>query len=153
MTTRAQATDPALTCRLLAGEGVPSKDSVGVRFVLTNAGSQVVHVLDWYTPLEGMRSDMFKVTQGSTALAYQGPLIKRGQPRRESYRTIEPGESLARQVDLARYYDFGPQGTYTVALDTRIHDVVLKASELPRARSGHVALELECESLRIEISR
>ena len=49
-------------------------------------------MLTWYTPLEGMAGEILQVTRDGAKLPYQGILAKRGDPTREEYVTIEPGE-------------------------------------------------------------
>jgi hypothetical protein len=46
-------------------------------------------------------------------------MAKRGDPAKESYRVIEPGESLEARIDLAEGYDVSRPGTYTVAFEWR----------------------------------
>ena len=103
---------------LIAELGVPaSLDSglvVPVVFNLTNASLDGLYVLKWFTPLEGIAGDIFRVERDDLEVPYRGILVKRGPPMPEDYVWLEAGESVSADVDLAESYDFAQAGQYTI---------------------------------------
>lgn len=143
---------PDLACRLEAEPGAVAGGPVKVRFALSNRGSRAVRVLRWLTPLEGFWSDVFDVSSGGRKLAYEGPMMKRGDPGAEDYVEIAPGKSVNAVVDLAGPYDLRQAGTYEVAFTRGLADVVPSGDRFPRPRDQHRRKNLECAPLRIEVA-
>ena len=83
-------------------------------FTLTNTSSDGFYVLKWFTPLEGIAGDIFRVERDGAELPYRGKLVKRGPPISEDYVWLEAGESVSAEVDLAEGYDFSQAGQYTI---------------------------------------
>lgn len=142
---------PDLACRLEALPGAVAGGPVKVRFTLTNRGTRPVRVLKWHTPLEGFWSDVFDVSLAGTKLAYEGPLMKRGDPSPEDYAEIAPGKSVTAVVDLAGPYDLRRPGTYRVAFTRGLMDVVRDGESLPRARGTQKKRALACEAIDVVV--
>jgi peptidyl-Lys metalloendopeptidase len=87
---------------------------VKVTFTLTNTLSEGFFVLKWFTPLEGLAGDIFRVQQDGVDLPYRGKLVKRGTPVSEDYVWIDAGGLVSAEVDLAEGYDFSQAGQYTL---------------------------------------
>lgn len=83
-------------------------------FTLTNESSAPINVLKWNTPLEGIKSDMFRVEGTAEPCAYLGRVYKRGLPRAEDYIAIQPGEDVSAEVDFLEAYDVSKAGNYRV---------------------------------------
>ena len=83
-------------------------------FTLTNTSSDGFFVLKWFTPLEGMAGDIFRVEHDGAELSYRGKLVKRSPPKSEDYVWLEAGESASAEIDLAKGYDFSQTGQYTI---------------------------------------
>jgi heat shock protein HslJ len=83
-------------------------------FTLTNTSSEGFYVLKWFTPLEGIGGDIFRVERDGAELPYHGKLVKRGPPLSEDYVWLDAGQSVSAEVNLAEGYDFSQAGTYTV---------------------------------------
>lgn len=52
----------------------------GFGFTLENLSDETVYVLKWFTPLEGLFGDIFRITRDSEEIPYTGPMVKRGDP-------------------------------------------------------------------------
>ncbi|HEX7957305.1 MAG TPA: M35 family metallopeptidase [Pyrinomonadaceae bacterium] len=116
---------PELEGRLVATkQQFKSGDDKTLDFELTNRGDEDVHVLTWYTPLEGLWSDCLEVTRDGERVPYDGPLAKRGQPTENDYVLIPAGQTVSRSFALHRAYNVSPPGQYDVALDTEVQDYV-----------------------------
>ena len=143
---------PDLSCRLEAEPGAVAGGPVKVRFTLSNRGAKAVRVLKWQTPLEGFWSDLFDVTLGARKLAYEGPLMKRGDPGAEDYVEVAPGRSATAVVDLAGPYDLTRAGTYQVAFTRGLADVVREGETVPRPRDAHRRRPLACEAIDVVVA-
>ena len=115
---------PELEGRLVSAKEYKSSDDKPLEFELTNRGDEDVHVLTWYTPLEGLWSDCLAVTRDGQRVPYDGPLAKRGQPTEKDYVLVPAGQTVSSSFDLHRAYDVSVPGQYDVALDTEVQDYV-----------------------------
>jgi heat shock protein HslJ len=106
--------ESALIATIEAPESLPTGAVVKVRFTLTNTSSVGFFVLKWFTPLEGLAGDIFRVQRDGVDLPYRGKLVKRGPPISEDYVRIDAGGSISAEVDLAEGYDFSQAGQYTL---------------------------------------
>ncbi|HEY0782088.1 MAG TPA: protease [Thermoanaerobaculia bacterium] len=116
---------------------------VRLAFTLENLSAEPVWVLVWYTPLEGIKGDIFRVSRDGTALRYQGPMVKRGDPSVDAYRRVEPGKPLTAEVDLARAYDLSAPGVYRVELTGPLRDVAQQGEAVPCKRDEQRPLEVQ----------
>lgn len=115
---------------------------VMVEFTLTNRGTEAVSVLSWYTPAEGLRSDVFTVTRGGEQLHYRGIMAKRLDPPREAYLQLGPGESHRVMLDLTAGYGVKGAGDYSVVFDGVLDDVAGPGAALPVPVGDQQAHEL-----------
>ena len=143
---------PDMACRLEAEPGAVAGGPVKVRFTLSNRGARAVRVLEWHTPLEGFWSDVFEVSRDGRKLAYEGPLMKRGDPVRDDYVEIAPGKSVSAVVDLAGPYDLRRAGTYRVAFTRGLMDVARENEAYPRGRDAHRKRALACEPIDVVVA-
>lgn len=143
---------PDLACRLEALPGAVAGGPVAVRFTLSNRGSRPVRVLRWQTPLEGFWSDVLEVTFDGKKLAYEGPLMKRGDAIRDDYVEVAPGKAVAAVVDLAGPYDLRRPGTYRVVFTRGLMDVVRDGEAFPRGRDAHRKRALACEAIDVVVA-
>jgi hypothetical protein len=141
----------SLECTLEMDEIYPVGEPVNLWFELHNQTDHPLYVLIWYTPLEGMAGEIFRVTRNGQELRYQGVLAKRGDPSREEYVAIEPGGATSAQVDLRTGYDLSMPGSYQVQLTTGLRDVADDASLVPRKRDEHQPQSLSCNTVRFNI--
>jgi hypothetical protein len=143
-------TDSQLVATLAAPASLRRGDPVRVEFTLTNASDLDLYVLQWYTPLEGIWGEIFRVTRDGRAIPYEGPLVSRGAPLPEEYVFLEPGASVSATVDLSPVYDFSEPGTYTIAFQSpRISHVAQNEAEM--ATSVEELHPVDMPSNRVEI--
>lgn len=132
--------DPAIRFFLEAQERYVIGGPVEIRFTLENLSSGPLYVLKWYTPLEGLKGDIFRVTRDGVEIRYEGMMVKRADPRKEDYVRLGPRESVSAAVDLASTYDLSKEGRYFVEFTGRFHDVVREGEEVPRAMAKHTGV-------------
>jgi hypothetical protein len=101
---------------------LPDGDSVELEFTLINHSETGVYVLKWYTPLEGVAGEIFRVERDGQPIPYEGPLVMRGDPTPDAYVFLDAGASVSATVDLAAagetgipVYDFSEPGAYAIA--------------------------------------
>ncbi|PTL80874.1 protease [Vitiosangium sp. GDMCC 1.1324] len=141
-----------LECALSVPATVRSGEPVEVRFQLTNRTAQPLYVLTWRTPLEGLRGNDFQITRDGTDIAYQGPMVKRGNPSAQSYVTIAPGASVDGKVDLALAYDLKQPGRYRIAFRGQLMDVADKQAEVPRTLDLLKSTPVQCPVVETTIT-
>lgn len=138
-------------CTLEAEETYVIGEPVNLRFSLHNQTDRTLYVLTWYTPLEGIAGEIFRVTRDGDEVAYRGILAKRGDPSRDEYAVVEPGAEVSAAVDLAEDYDLSQAGRYHVEFTSRLHDVTDDGTLIPRKRDDHRPQELPCNAVSFEI--
>ena len=145
----AASPEPRVTGRL---EADPQSGRSYVRFTLCNETDAAVAVLRWYTPFEGFFGDVFAVTrEDGAAVAYRGPMAKRGDPERSSYLVLEPRECRSVSIDVSRAYSLGA-GAYSVRFERGLSDVA-PVGQFPRPRDRHQALPLSCGPVTLRPQR
>jgi hypothetical protein len=123
-----------------------------IRFTLSYRGKAPLYVLDGHTPLEGMQGHLFDVTRDGKEVPYRGMMVKRGDPGKESYHRLDPGQSLEARVSLAEGYDLSLPGTYTVTFDWRGRgDATLEAAQVPRPRGDHAGPKLRSNTVTFTV--
>lgn len=141
-----------LSCALSAPKSVKAGEPVEVVFRLTNPTSKPLYVLDWHTPLEGLRNDIFQVTRDGTELEYAGPMMKRAPPGADDYVTVEPGASVEGRVNLALTYDFTKPGQYQIAFRGPLMDVATDKAALPSGMGGFHELAVTCNPVATTVT-
>lgn len=127
-------------------------EPVEVEFTLTNQTETGLYVLKWYTPLEGIAGEIFRVERNRQPIPYQGPLVSRGAPTGEDYVFLEPGGSASATVDLATAYDFSDPGEYTIAfISPRISHVARSEEEMATSMDDLGPVEIASDSIVVEI--
>lgn len=139
--------------RLTARETYSAGEPVTIGFTLENLSDVPLWVLTWYTPLEGIRGSIFRVTRDGREIPYQGPMVKRGDPDQDEYLLVQPGAPVSAEVDLARGWDLSVPGTYRVELEGRIHDVAREGERVPRPRGVHRGGDAKGEPVTFQVVR
>ena len=115
----------------------------------------MAHMLRWNTPFEGAWFAPFvEVKRDGKALPFQGPMIKRAEPRAEDYLRFDAGQSIDAELDLALPFDLSKPGRYRVQPRIRLHDVFANVDEgtvAPRARAEHQGADLACPALEFKL--
>lgn len=83
-------------------------------FSITNESASPMRVLRWHTPLEGFKSNMFRVEHMDKQCVYLGRVYKRGLPTEDDYITLPPGETVRQEVDFTEAYDIAEAANYSV---------------------------------------
>jgi hypothetical protein len=127
-------------------------ETVKLEFTLTNNSEVDLYVLKWYTPLEGIAGEIFRVERDGQTIPYEGILAMRGDPSPEAYVLLEARRSASAEVDLATAYDFSPAGEYTIAfLSPRISDVARTRGEMARTVDDLGPVEILSSSVTVKI--
>ncbi|MCH8199330.1 MAG: hypothetical protein IIA54_04580 [Chloroflexi bacterium] len=122
-----------------------------LRFTLQSISSITLYILDWHTPLEGLRGRIFRVARNGADVPYRGLLAKRGSPTREEYLEVHPEGLLVAEIDLSTSYDLSQPGRYGVQFVARLVDVVSDESELPRDLAHHRQVDIDCNGVSFMI--
>ena len=138
-------------CTLEAEETYVIGEPVNLRFSLHNQTDRTLYVLTWYTPLEGIAGEIFRVVRDGDEVPYRGILAKRGDPSRDAYAVVKLGAAVSSIVDLAENYDLSQAGRYDVEFTSLLHDVTDDESSIPRKQDDHKAQELPCNTISFEI--
>ncbi len=141
----------SLDCALEMDATYPVGAPVNLWFELHNQTDRLLHVLIWYTPLEGIAGEIFQVTRNGDELLYQGILAKRGDPLREDYIAIAPGEVTSAEVDLRAGYDLSTPGSYQLQFTRGLQDVTDDAALVPRKQDDHRPQSLSCSTVSFGI--
>lgn len=111
---RDQPSSSGLRAWLEAPASLAAGEPVKVQFSLMNETESDLYLLNWFTPLEGLGGEIFRVTRDGQRIRYQGPLASRGDPTPEAYTLVAAGGMAQVEVDLTLAYDFSRPGTYTI---------------------------------------
>ena len=115
---------------------------------ITNNDDKDYHLLTRQTPLEGLLSDIFAVSNGREMMPYDGVQAKRIEfpSTEEEYIFIRAKSSSLSYVDLSNAYSFDSSGVYTVQLE-----VDLKFYEsIPTAKPKGATTKFETVKLKLE---
>ncbi len=141
------AMDTTLECTLSVAPQVAAGEPVEVLFRLTNRTERPLYVLDWHTPLEGLRSKLFTVTRDGAEVPYEGPMMKRAAPSADDYVAVAPGASVEARVDVSLAYDLKPPGRYRLTFRDELMDVATEQAEVPHPLEGFRPLPVKCPSV------
>jgi heat shock protein HslJ len=146
--------ESALIAIVEAQESLPTGAVVKVRFTLTNISSEGFFVLKWFTPLEGLAGDIFRVRLDGVDLPYRGKLVKRAPPISEDYVWIDAGGSVSAEVDLAEGYDFSQAGQYTLQFQSpRLSHTAKSSGEQADSVDELVMIQIPSEPISVTIGR
>lgn len=138
---------PDLRCQLATAAVVTSGQPVALRFTLHNAGAMPVQWLTWGTPVDGWFAPFVQLQRDGVALAYQGAMVKRGEPAIDDYQLLAAGQSSQAEIDLAEAFDLRAPGSYRLVPQIVLHDVVVGDTAVPRPRAQHQRLVLDCPAI------
>ena len=141
-----------LACRLDSLPKYRAGDPVEVQFTLSNPGKAAVRVLRWYTPLEGLKGDIFHVSRAGSPLPYTGPLMKRGDPQDGDYVEVPAGGSVSAVANISTAYGIREPGSYRVAFQRGVDDVIRTGSASARPRTVQRAEKLSCAEIKFEVA-
>lgn len=105
-----------ISCTITINQQNLSRDQVLLTYQIYNNSEQSHTLLTWYTPLEGMFSDMFLVTDASgKPVTYQGVMIKRTTPTDSDYLPLAAHSGHQNDVNIAFSYPLSA-GRYQIQL-------------------------------------
>jgi peptidyl-Lys metalloendopeptidase len=111
-----------------------------------------LYVLKWFTPLEGLGGEIFRVRRDGHPIPYVGPLAARGDPTPEAYVHLEAGASVSATVDLAEAYDLSNAGEYTIAfVSPRNSHVARTKGDMARSMDDLGPVSMPCAPLSVTI--
>lgn len=142
-----------IQCELSIAKLLRDAQPAELVFTLTNAGEDIVQVLNWQTPFEGIRAPMFTVLREGTEVEYRGPMLKRGAPRKEDYLTLKPGERQQAKINLAEAWDVDASGNYTVQYAAHLFDVIASPASAPRSLDEFNEVTPSCNSVAFTRTR
>lgn len=112
-----QKADSTLYAILESQNDTPSlRDSLMIRFTVTNPTKDSLRFTTYHTPFEGFISKFLTVTDSKgKQIDYIGPMAKRVMPPPEStYHTLDAGQSEKVLFDLKKGYKIEHPGVYTL---------------------------------------
>ncbi len=96
-------------------------EEVIVEVTLSNNHPIDYFILKRFTPLEGLRSNIFTVTTNKgSIIPYDGLMFRRGPTQKDEYIKIRANSSISSTATLSNAYGFYEVGTYLVKLSTTI---------------------------------
>lgn len=141
-----------LTAHLELSERLLIGEEINLKFTLMNESETPLYFLKWYTPLEGIGGEIFKVTRDGQAVPYEGILAYRSFPSADSYVLINPGESISAVVDLGTSFDFSEFGTYQIGfLSPRISHIALSEKEMAKINDDLGPVQILSNPVTLEI--
>jgi len=95
-----------------------SDDDLQVDFTVSNPTSKAIKLLIRETPLEGMKSDMFIITNlVGKVMEYRGKDMKRvDEPVSSEYVNILPTKSVTKRLKIGGRYKLERDGQYTISM-------------------------------------
>lgn len=95
---------------------IKAGDSVKLKFTVYNPTDSVQQFCKWHTPFEPLMSKYLDVKEVNGEEAnYKGAMAKRMMPPPASaYQKVNPGDSLAIEVDLLKGYAIQKPGKYVI---------------------------------------
>ncbi len=143
-----QAAQSGFRASLEVPPQMSSGESTQLRFTLINESDTPLHLLRWYTPLEGIAGEIFTVKRDGNLLPYQGIIASRMPPTPDDYIALDAGASVSVVVDLSEGYDLSEPGEYTVKfLSPRISHVATSASEMATTMEDLGPVQIPCHEI------
>jgi hypothetical protein len=140
-----------LTYRLQAQKRYDHSLPIKLGFSIENLSASDLWILKWYTPLEGIKNNIFEVVCDGVEIPYEGRMVKRGTPERDDYLRLGARSTEHVEVDLAEAYSFPAAKECRVRFKGRIHDVVSEARQVPRAMADHSPADIDGDSVVFEL--
>lgn len=120
----------------------------GVEVILTNTSNKIARVPKYQLPLGELEAKLFSISRDGEAVAYEGPMIKRGLPLASDFAILRPGQSYRSVVQLADAYDMRKSGTYTITLASPMQYASMSDGSMLKSPRG-LPLTLQSAPLRM----
>ncbi|MBD3859088.1 hypothetical protein IEE86_05005 [Bacillus sp. 28A-2] len=95
-----------------------------LKFELQNLMDSDCGLLIYDNPLEGEVLNFIEIRRKDFIIPYDGRLVKRAEPTKDSYRIIPAGKTIVEKLDLSTSFPIHEPGIYTVTLYTKFLDVI-----------------------------
>jgi len=89
-------------------------ENIPLQVSISNPDKREIKILRWFTPIDGIRGNLFSVTLNDSPVEYLGAVYKRAAPTESDYLILKPGETIVNTVNLADYYDLSKSGNYQI---------------------------------------
>jgi len=110
-----------IDCELtIQKEAYSAKEGVYITATINNKSSTPIKILDWNTPLEGVRSDFVDIRldeKEANRLPYQGIMVKRRAPEKSDYTTLPANGALTNSINILEGYSISNAGVYKMQLN------------------------------------
>jgi hypothetical protein len=145
--------DARLSAHLELPEHLLIGEEVNLKFTLTNISETPLYALKWYTPLEGIAGEIFKITRDGQAVPYEGILASRSFPTSDSYVFINAGESVSVVVDLGTSFDFLEAGIYQIGfISPQISHIARSTEEFAKTEDDLGPVRILSNPVTLEVS-
>ncbi len=146
------ASKSGLIAHLEIPERLPVGESLNIKFTVENVSDIPIYVLKWYTPLEGIAGEIFRVTHDGQVVPYEGILASRMPPTADAYVFLNPGESASAVVDLSKSYNFSQLGEYRIKfISPRISHIARTEAEMANTYEELGLVDIPSNEVSIEI--
>ncbi len=146
------ATQQGLHAILEIPEHLPLGEKINLKFTLKNNSDTPLYILNWYTPLEGIGGEIFRVTYNGQPIPYKGILAYRAPPTKDVYVLLNPGESVSADVDLAPSYEFDQAGVYKIEfISPRISHIAHTEAEMASTMEELGPIEIPSNTVSFEL--
>jgi peptidyl-Lys metalloendopeptidase len=119
-----------------------------VEVILTNTSNKTARIPKYQLPTGELEANLFQVSRDGEAVAYEGPMIKRGLPSAADFAILRPGQSQRSVVQLADAYDMRKGGTYTITLTSPMQHASMSDGTMLQTQQG-LPLTLRSAPLRM----
>jgi peptidyl-Lys metalloendopeptidase len=141
----------ALKYRLSAENIYTVGKPIVLGFTLENLTDEDFWVLTWYTPIEGIKGRIFRVTCSGREILYEGLMMKRGDPVRNDYLHLGPKGSVSTKVDLSTAYSLPVSNECHVEFGGRIYDVARREDPVPRSQDKHQYIDIQGNAVTFRV--
>jgi hypothetical protein len=138
--------------RLTTQDSYVRGNPIFIKFTLENLSNEDLWVLEWYTPLEGLKGKIFTVTCDGKEIPYEGMMMKRGQPTKDDYVHIDPGRSVSAEVDLSKGYTLPASKECLVEFKGRIYDFSTDGNSIPKRSEEHQILNITGNAVTFSVA-
>ena len=108
----------------------------GVEVILTNTSNKIARVPRYQLPIGDIEAKLFQVSRDGQAVAYEGPMIKRGLPTAADFAILQPGQSIRSKIQLADAYDMRKSGTYSITLNSALQHASMSDGSMLKTPMG-----------------
>lgn len=142
-----------LVANLELPDALHVNEPVTLKFTLQNQSDKALYFLKWYTPLEGISGQIFRIERDGQLIPYEGILAMRAAPTPESYILLEPGESVSAEANLSNAYDFSQPGKYTIAfLSPYISHIAYSETEMAKSVDDLYPVDISSNEVSVDIT-